>query len=73
VKEERSPPTKFSAPEKYVRHSLKLLDMVQKCEPLSANSSPLVSQAGYGHGYHYLGTKNQGNSKKKKMLFLQPA
>jgi len=38
--------------------------MVQKFEPLSENSSPLVSQAGYRPGYHYLGTKIQGTSKK---------
>jgi len=38
--------------------------MVQKFEPLSEISSRLVSQAGYGPGYHYLGTKIQGTSKK---------
>jgi len=43
----------FSPPlEKFVGHSLKILDIVQKNWPLSENSSPLVvSQAGYGPAY----------------------
>jgi len=38
--------------------------MVQEFEPLSEKSSPLVSQAGYRPGYHYLGTEIQETSKK---------
>ena len=49
----RRPLENFFTPlEKYVGHSLKLLDIILKIGPLSENSSLLlVSQAGYGPDY----------------------
>ena len=49
-REGEAPPENFSTlMEKFVGYILKLSDIVNKCGPLSENSSPLlVSQAGYG-------------------------
>jgi len=43
--------------------------MVQKFEPLSENSSTLVSQAGYEPGYHYLEQKFMELARSRKCHF----